>query len=565
MPHRRRKNPATLVSPIRAASRAAKRARLRQSLPAIQEEVCLVNPATIEQREAEPIDMDSEDEFMDPGLETECSSNPPFENLFLPPTPSPEQAMATQQPPPKNIMKRNPRQGLYSSIHASIKDNVAKEKNPTSTLPRSGARTTSRIIEHPTAAMTNDIAASLLAWQNAGAQHLRALPPTIAADLKAIVTRSAARVIAGLPVFEQSQAAPNIKVSARLDPLAEPPKATTYANAAKKNLTVPTQPPKTTSRAPPATKKQRPDSRVMIRLAPDHPLRYQDSLLVRTRLRSLLEKPELIKDIRSVPSGIALVAPSPDQTPELMQAAIALQAATGVVPIERQEKRENFLLSPVPKYGYNASGSPEALSDSDIREELAAAKIDVKSIFSISWTRNSLASPEWEGTLRLVVAKPAADKLPSSVRIFARSAKIRPADNRPRLQVCPRCHGFHNINACTRRARCGLCAADFHNGPCVTPIKCLNCAGPHVASSPGCPARPFRANGVFVRPDKERTRIMRQEGHKSWLALNPLPPPSGTLTGSPSAQPSHTTIPAPALTVGSASRFAPLISLEEEQ
>ncbi|VDB90890.1 Bgt-20231, partial [Blumeria graminis f. sp. tritici] len=52
--------------------------------------------------------------------------------------------------------------------------------------------------------MTNDIAASLLAWQNAGAQYLRGLPPTVAAGLKAIVTRSAARVIAGLPVFEQS-------------------------------------------------------------------------------------------------------------------------------------------------------------------------------------------------------------------------------------------------------------------------------------------------------------------------------------------------------------------------
>ncbi|VCU40055.1 Bgt-20231-5, partial [Blumeria graminis f. sp. tritici] len=52
--------------------------------------------------------------------------------------------------------------------------------------------------------MTNNIVASLLAWQNAGTQHLRGLPPTIAADLKAIVTRSTARVIAGLSVFEQS-------------------------------------------------------------------------------------------------------------------------------------------------------------------------------------------------------------------------------------------------------------------------------------------------------------------------------------------------------------------------
>ena len=62
----------------------------------------------------------------------------------------------------------------------------------------------------------------------------------------------------------------------------------------------------------------------MIRLAPEHPLRYQDSLLVRTKLRSFLERPEQIKDIRSVPSEKGLVAPSSDQNPELMQAALAL-------------------------------------------------------------------------------------------------------------------------------------------------------------------------------------------------------------------------------------------------
>ena len=181
---------------------------------------------------------------------------------------------------------------------------------------------------------------------------------------------------------------------------------------------------------------------------------------------------------------------------------------TGIIPIERQEKRTNLLLGPVLKYGYNSSGSPEALTDADIRQELAGAKIDTESIFSISWTRRSRESPEWEETLRLVVSKPASEKLPFSIRLFARSAGSRPADNRPRLQVCPRCHGFHKINSCTRRARCGICASDSHNVPCMTPIKCLNCAGPHEVSSSGCPARPFRANGVYIRPDKERIRLI---------------------------------------------------------
>ena len=99
--------------------------------------------------------------------------------------------------------------------------------------------------------MTNDIAALLLAWQNAGAQHLRALLPTIAAGLRAIVTRSAARVIADLPIFEPPQTAHNLKVSAQPNPIKEPPKVFLYENATKKNLTVQIQPPKAIPRANP--------------------------------------------------------------------------------------------------------------------------------------------------------------------------------------------------------------------------------------------------------------------------------------------------------------------------
>ena len=79
----------------------------------------------------------------------------------------------------------------------------------------------------------------------------------------------------------------------------------------------------------------------MVRLASDHSLRHNDALLVRTKPRSLSEHPELIKYTHSLPSGIALVVPSPDQAPELLQAAAALQLMTGIIPIERSEKREN--------------------------------------------------------------------------------------------------------------------------------------------------------------------------------------------------------------------------------
>ena len=186
--------------------------------------------------------MDSENEFMDPGLENELLPYPIPENLSPTLTPVPTLTAAVKRPSPQKILKKNSSQGLSSSIHASTKD-IANEQELCPSLPRSGPRTTSRIIEHPSASMKNGIAASLLAWQNARAQHLRALPPTIIADLKIIVTRSATRVIAGLPIIEPPQTAHNLKVSAQPYPKIEPPKVSLYADAAKKNLALQIQPP----------------------------------------------------------------------------------------------------------------------------------------------------------------------------------------------------------------------------------------------------------------------------------------------------------------------------------
>ncbi|KAI0996573.1 hypothetical protein K3495_g11609 [Podosphaera aphanis] len=95
------------------------------------------------------------------------------------------------------------------------------------------------------------------------------------------------------------------------------------------------------------------DARVIARLPTSHPLRGEDTLLVRTKLRQLPDRPELIKDVRIFSTGLALVAPSRNLVPDLLLAAEKLQMLLGNVPLERQEKRINFPLGPVPKYGYN--------------------------------------------------------------------------------------------------------------------------------------------------------------------------------------------------------------------
>ena len=54
-----------------------------------------------------------------------------------------------------------------------------------------------------------------------------------------------------------------------------------------------------------------------------------------------------------VPSGIAIVAPTAVQAPELLQVASAFLTITGDAPIERQENCNTFILGPVPEFGYN--------------------------------------------------------------------------------------------------------------------------------------------------------------------------------------------------------------------
>ena len=223
-----------------------------------------------------------------------------------------------------------------------------------------------------------------------------------------------------------------------------------------------------------------------------------------------------------VPTGIALVAPTPSQAQDLLEAANDLKPITGEVLMERQEKRLNYLLFPVPKYGYNAWGNCEALTYDEIQQELETEKISSESIYAMSWTRRSNESSNSDGTLRLVIKASSIKNLPNYVRLFARAARLRPADDRPQIPTCSNCHGFHNVNTCTRRPRCALCAAEPHDGTCSTLPKCLNCRGPHPTATDNCPARPRRENGTLVRPDKERLRQIRQQGHKAWQAKNPL-------------------------------------------
>ncbi|CAD6505886.1 BgTH12-06818 [Blumeria graminis f. sp. triticale] len=200
MPPGRRKKPVAIALPAKTITHTAKRVRLKSSLTSAREEAILAASSESHHSPAESILIDTEDESMDSGSENDYLPDPL--HMLEPATWAPN-LQATR------VLKKNSGTGLSSSIHASSKSQpIQTPKVDTKSTP-SPTRESAPVIHQPSAATTNDIATSSLAWQNAGAQHLRALPPAIAADLKAIVKRSAARVIAGLPVFEQSTTVTN--------------------------------------------------------------------------------------------------------------------------------------------------------------------------------------------------------------------------------------------------------------------------------------------------------------------------------------------------------------------
>ncbi|GBL77447.1 hypothetical protein AVEN_41839-1 [Araneus ventricosus] len=75
--------------------------------------------------------------------------------------------------------------------------------------------------------------------------------------------------------------------------------------------------------------------------------------------------------------------------------------------------------------------------------------------------------------------------LPDSVKIWFINQKIQPFIDR--LRQCTKCFSFfHPIRVCEKSQACHLCGTG-HVGPCQGPAKCINCQGPHSATSKTCP------------------------------------------------------------------------------
>ncbi|EPQ67849.1 hypothetical protein BGT96224_Ac30588 [Blumeria graminis f. sp. tritici 96224] len=173
-------------------TRTAKRVKLKSTLPTVKKEVILVATAKRHQSPAESTQVDSEDEFIDSELKFDC----------LP-------VSITSSEVPINIKK------FFASI--------TSKTNPIQAECESESITSSLHLGGHDQRYRSNIDGEA----KCRSQRLRTLPLAMAADLKVIVTHSAARVIAGLPVFEESTTTPQRIAIAKTD--SQPAPATTLS------------------------------------------------------------------------------------------------------------------------------------------------------------------------------------------------------------------------------------------------------------------------------------------------------------------------------------------------
>ncbi|KAI0999255.1 hypothetical protein K3495_g8942 [Podosphaera aphanis] len=97
-------------------------------------------------------------------------------------------------------------------------------------------------------------------------------------------------------------------------------------------------------RATPPQGQSSEDRRTMIRLGPDHEARKADSYELRQAIQKLVSDSTLVSDVRSVPSGVAMLASTPAKAATILQAKSANETRFGNAIVERQESWPKFVL-----------------------------------------------------------------------------------------------------------------------------------------------------------------------------------------------------------------------------
>lgn len=149
-----------------------------------------------------------------------------------------------------------------------------------------------------------------------------------------------------------------------------------------------------------------------------------------------------------------------------------------------------------------------------ITDELALEEVKLQTGLSPVKFYRSSKTPS-SGTFILAVPEDHAKLVPTWIHLFGTDVRTKVKPPKPRVELCPRCWGFHNPRTCTRSTRCHICGGRDHTEQSHPPTqgpRCTNCCGLFPASHPDCPAKPIVQRGAIQRLSRNQLNAIRRTG-----------------------------------------------------
>ncbi|KHJ30250.1 hypothetical protein EV44_g3954 [Erysiphe necator] len=244
------------------------------------------------------------------------------------------------------------------------------------------------------AASLMDTIKGLLDLTNDYLKNLEAHHPGVGADFLALLADGASRAMRGERVYSNTSKVCEGRKQGIQETWAEKAK---NKNPGTKVYNLKRQVVKAS--APEGQNKE--DRRIMIRLDPEHEARKTGSYELRQSIQNLVSDSSLVSDVWMVPSGVAILAPTPAKAAAILQSKSAIENRFGNATVERQESWTTFVIGPIKKKIRCIEGLRDPM-DGLLQQELAHIR-DTVPIREMSWTRRSL-NDEPHGYIRICAA-----------------------------------------------------------------------------------------------------------------------------------------------------------------
>jgi hypothetical protein len=283
-------------------------------------------------------------------------------------------------------------------------------------------------------------------------------------------------------------------------PIALPTYAQKAATPPPPQLPTATAPKIRATKAPTA----RPDTRLFVRVGPDHISRKAGSFALLTALKPLLgQDSTLLQEVQEVKSGFALCTGSLEALTKLESYSEAISSSFGDAVVERQPQWTSYRLLNVPRTVNTINGAMGITSNQVTGQILAETVREATNqpVTRAVETKDSIQKNFYNSSWIVSFPTEGHTPLTRSLRILGATITAAVIKTKPKTTQCTRCFHWHNARSCTRPQSCRLCGSkqhqeETHSTNCATsaphtcPARCLHCGGPHPADYPHCLLRP---------------------------------------------------------------------------